>query len=125
METLSIRSRDACGSCSIWVISRLNLKDFIRLHGAEVYMELHAVPCRSMRLHAVPCGSCSIYRYISRLNLKDFHTAPVVFEVYTVAPCALELAAPCGSMRLHAAPRSSRRLHAFLDLIERVSIRLL
>ena len=36
---------------------------------------------------------------ISRLNLKDLHTTPVVFEVYTVAPC------------------DSMRLHAFLDFI--------
>ena len=41
-----------------------------------------------MRLHAAPC--------ISRLYLKSLHTAPVIFEVYRVAPC--------GSMRLHAAP---------------------
>ena len=48
-----------------------------------------------MRLHATPCRPC-----ISRLYLNGLHTAPVVFEVYKVAPC--------GSMRLHAAPCISR-----------------
>ena len=64
-------------------------------------MRLHAAPCSSMRLHPAPC--------ISRPNLKGLHTAPVVFEVYTVVPC--------GSMQLHAAPCGSMRLHASLDLI--------
>ena len=59
-----------------------------------------------MKLHAAPC--------ISKLNLKGLHAAPVVFEVYTVAPCcSMQLhAAPCSSMRLHAAPCGSMRLHA-------------
>ena len=52
-----------------------------------------------MQLHAAPC--------ISKLNLKGLHTASVVFKVYTVVPCC------------------SMRLHASLDLIERVSIWLL
>ena len=41
--------------------------------------------------HAAPC--------ISRLHLKGFHAAPIVFEICTVAPC--------GSFNLkgfHAAP---------------------
>ena len=41
-----------------------------------------------MQLYAAAC--------VSRLNLKGLHMAPVVFEVYMVAPC--------GSMQLHAAP---------------------
>ena len=51
-----------------------------------------------MWLHAAPC--------ISRLNLKGLHTAPIVFEVYTVAPCGFlrPLAASCGPLRFHAAP---------------------
>ena len=58
-----------------------------------------------MRLHAAPC--------ISRLNLKGLHTAPALFEIYTVAPCgSMQLhAAPCSSMRLHAAPCGSMRPH--------------
>ena len=63
-----------------------------------------------MRLHAASC----IFRPI----LKGLHTAPVVFEVYTVAPCIsrpnlkglhtdpivfeVYTVAPCGSMQLHA-----------------------
>ena len=63
-----------------------------------------------MQLLAGPC--------ISRLNLKDFHTVPVVFQVYAVAPCIFRLylkgvhkapvvfevykMAPCGFMHLHA-----------------------
>ena len=76
-----------------------------------------------MRLHAAP--------YISRLNLKGFHLAPVVFEVYTVAPRGSTWlhAAPCISILylkgLHAAPVvfevytvapcGSMRHHASLD----------
>ena len=45
-----------------------------------------------MQLHAAPC--------ISRPNLKGLHTAPVVFEVYTLGPS--------GSMQLNAAPCISR-----------------
>ena len=99
-----------CGSMQFHAalfISRPNLKG---LHTAPVVFKVYTVaPCGFMQLHAAPC--------ISRLNLKGLYTASVVFEVYTVVPC--------GSMQLHAAQCGSMRLHASLDLIEKVSIRLL
>ena len=59
-----------CGSMHLYIL-------FKRSVYAAVVFEVYMVaPWGSMQLHVAP--------FISRLNLKSLHTAPVVFKVYTV-----------------------------------------